>query len=105
MPLEAAVDKQFASGIRIHTTHASEIWGFYQRVGRLSMQGCRRRAIYAILKQKPYNFPTAFYFFFFFLVVYNNTTILVLCTCNNTDKTKPTMFFQYTVGPVLIARI
>ena len=28
----------------------------YQRVGRLSMYGWRRRAIYAILKQKPYNF-------------------------------------------------
>ena len=30
----------------------------YQRVGRLSMQGWRRRAIYAILKQKPYNITT-----------------------------------------------
>ena len=30
----------------------------YQRVGKLSMKGWRRRAIYAILKQKPYNFTT-----------------------------------------------
>ena len=30
----------------------------YQRVGRLSMKGWRRRAIYAILKPKPYNFTT-----------------------------------------------
>ena len=29
-----------------------------QRVGRLSMWGWHRRAIYAILKQKPYNFTT-----------------------------------------------
>ena len=29
-----------------------------QRVGRLSMLGWRRRVIYAILKQKPYNFTT-----------------------------------------------
>ena len=29
-----------------------------QRVSRLSMQGWRRRAIYAILEQKPYNFTT-----------------------------------------------
>ena len=31
---------------------------YYQRVGRLSMQGWHRHAIYAILKQKPYNFTT-----------------------------------------------
>ena len=30
----------------------------YQRVGRLSMWGWRRRALYAILKQKPFNFTT-----------------------------------------------
>ena len=30
----------------------------YQRVGRLYMQGWRRRAMYAILKQTPYTFTT-----------------------------------------------
>ena len=30
----------------------------YQRVSRLFMQGWRQRAMYAILKQKPYNFTT-----------------------------------------------
>ena len=32
---------------------------WFIRVGRLSMQGWRRRAIHAILKQKPYNFTTS----------------------------------------------
>ena len=38
--------------------HTAQSLLSYQRVGRLSMQGWCRHAIYAILKQKPYNFTT-----------------------------------------------